>query len=298
MDWIEVTARTVDDAKELALDRLGIVEDELEYQIVDEARSGLFGIGRTDARIRARVKPLSREKPGDRRRRRGSNERSRTRGTRPSSERSESGDTSDHTNHTGSAAGSNRRRRGSRRRSSSAAATAGASAATVVAENRSGAEVEVEQQVPVATQATQASEFTAALVRAMGFSASVRSEVDDEDITVHVEGSELGPLVGPRGATLHALEEVVRAVIQHHAGGRSAWVHVDVNHYRERRREALAEFARKMAGDVMDAGSPRVLEPMGAADRKVVHDTLAEVEGVTTASEGEDPRRRVVIRPA
>jgi len=71
-----------------------------------------------------------------------------------------------------------------------------------------------------------------------------------------------------------------------------------VNHYRERRREALAEFARKMAGDVMDAGSPRVLEPMGAADRKVVHDTLAEVEGVTTASEGEDPRRRVVIRPA
>ena len=168
----------------------------------------------------------------------------------------------------------------------------------MVAENRSGAEVEVEQQVPVATQATQASEFTAALVRAMGFSASVRSEVDDEDITVHVEGSELGPLVGPRGATLHALEEVVRAVIQHHAGGRSAWVHVDVNHYRERRREALAEFARKMAGDVMDAGSPRVLEPMGAADRKVVHDTLAEVEGVTTASEGEDPRRRVVIRPA
>jgi spoIIIJ-associated protein len=168
----------------------------------------------------------------------------------------------------------------------------------VVAENRSGAEVEVEQQVPVATQAAQASEFTAALVRAMGFSAAVRSEVEDEDVTVHVEGSELGPLVGPRGVTLHALEEVVRAVIQHHAGGRSAWVHVDVNHYRERRRDALADFARKMAGEVMEAGTPRVLEPMGAADRKVVHDTLADVAGVATASEGEDPRRRVVIRPA
>src|SRR5689334_16727202 len=71
MEWIEVTGRTVEDAKELALDRLGVVEAELEFEVIDEPRGGLFGrIGRTEARIRARVKPLSREKPGDRRRRR------------------------------------------------------------------------------------------------------------------------------------------------------------------------------------------------------------------------------------
>src|SRR6478735_2280310 len=69
MDWIEVTARTVDDAKELALDRLGVVEDELEFEVVDEARKGVLGMGRADARIRARVKPISREKPSDRKRR-------------------------------------------------------------------------------------------------------------------------------------------------------------------------------------------------------------------------------------
>ena len=69
MDWIEVTARSVDDAKELALDRLGVVEEELEYEILDEPKGGLFGLGRADARIRARVKPLSRDKPTDRRRR-------------------------------------------------------------------------------------------------------------------------------------------------------------------------------------------------------------------------------------
>src|SRR6478736_4369230 len=74
MDWIEVTARSVDDAKELALDRLGVVEDELEFEVIDEARGGLFR--RSDARIRARVKPLSREKPVDRRRRRRGGERS------------------------------------------------------------------------------------------------------------------------------------------------------------------------------------------------------------------------------
>jgi spoIIIJ-associated protein len=70
MDWIEVTARTVEEAKELALDRLGVVEAELEYDVVDEPRKGLFGIARGDARIRARVKPISREKPSDRKRRR------------------------------------------------------------------------------------------------------------------------------------------------------------------------------------------------------------------------------------
>ena len=78
MEWIEVSARTLPAAVELALDRLGVVEDELEYEVVDEPKSGLFGLGRTEARIRARVKPLSREKPVDRRRRnkRGSESRS------------------------------------------------------------------------------------------------------------------------------------------------------------------------------------------------------------------------------
>src|SRR4051795_6780110 len=78
MEWIEVTGRTVEDAKELALDRLGGVEAELEFEVVEEPKAGLFGrIGRTEARIRARVKPLSREKPGDRRRRRSQKNRGR-----------------------------------------------------------------------------------------------------------------------------------------------------------------------------------------------------------------------------
>ena len=77
MEWIEVTAKSLDEAVELALDRLGVVADELEFEVLDEPRSGLFGMGRVNARIRARVKPLSREKPVDkRRRRRGSEQRS------------------------------------------------------------------------------------------------------------------------------------------------------------------------------------------------------------------------------
>ena len=154
------------------------------------------------------------------------------------------------------------------------------------------------ESVPVATQADDAAKFTEELVRAMGFPASVRTEIDDEDITVHVEGDGLGALVGPRGVTLHALEEVVRAVIQHRAGGHSAWVHVDVGGYRQRRREALEAFTRKIADEVREAGVARALDPMSAADRKVVHDVVTDLDGVATESEGEEPRRRVVIRPA
>src|SRR5450432_3324046 len=71
MEWIEVTGRTVDEAKERALDELGVHESDLEFELIDDARSGFLGrIGRSDARIRARVKPLSRGKPADKRRRR------------------------------------------------------------------------------------------------------------------------------------------------------------------------------------------------------------------------------------
>jgi spoIIIJ-associated protein len=327
MDWIEVTARTVDDAKELALDRLGVVEDELEYEIVDEPRKGLFGIARGDARIRARVKPLSREKPSDRKRRRRPNERSSrggpggggpggggrggggsARGTRPgaatrpdtdegSRDASQSREAKQSSART-PGQGGGRRRRGGRSRGSG-----GGERAVSTSEGETGpdqkleAEVDVET-VPVADQAEHAAKFTDDLVRTMGFSASIRTEIDDEDVTVHIEGDGLGALVGPRGVTIQALEEVVRAVVQHHAGGHSAWVHVDVAGYRERRRQALAEFARQVAAEVKDTGEERALEPMTAADRKVVHDVLAEVDGVDTTSEGEDPRRRVVVLPA
>ena len=341
MDWIEVTARTVEDAKELALDRLGVVEDELEFEVVDAAKKGLFGVGRGDARIRARVKPISREKPSDRKRRRRPNERSPRggggqggggqgrgsgdgrggsrgggrSGTRPAAGSGAGATTVDEGSQEANqprearqsperapGQGGTRRRRGGRGRGGGGGGerTAPASSGERRAasdDNKVEAEVDVET-VPVADQAAHAATFTDELVRTMGFSASIRTEIDEDDVTVHIEGDGLGALVGPRGVTIQALEEVVRAVVQHHAGGHSAWVHVDVAGYRERRRQALADFARQVAAEVKDTGEERAMEPMGAADRKVVHDVISDIDGVDTTSEGEEPRRRVVVLPA
>jgi spoIIIJ-associated protein len=193
-----------------------------------------------------------------------------------------------------------RRRRGGRGRGTGGGARAESSDERrpgALDDDNAQAEVDVET-VPVADQADQAAKFTDELVRTMGFSASVRTEIDGDDVTVHIEGEGLGALVGPRGVTIQALQEVVRAVIQRSAGGHSAWIHVDVAGYRERRRQALEEFAGQVAAEVKDTGEERALEPMNAADRKIVHDAIADVDGVDTTSEGEDPRRRVVVFPA
>jgi spoIIIJ-associated protein len=155
-----------------------------------------------------------------------------------------------------------------------------------------------EATVPVERQAESAVEFTTGLVEAFGADAAVGHEIEDDTITVRIDGTELGLLIGPRGATLHAVEELVRAVVQRETGGHGARIHVDVAGYRAKRRAALEEFTREVARRVLESGEETALESMNAPDRKVVHDTVAEMDGLETTSEGEEPRRYVVIRPA
>lgn len=305
MEWVETTGRTVAEALDAALDELGVDEDDVEYEVVTEPRSGLFGrLGGSEARIRARVKPISREKPGDRRHRGG---RKGGRGTdgetrRPKRDagrsRSGGGAASRSTGGEKTEASKTRparSRRQPRRTNSSGAASNDARTEQTMAEHNGG-----EPKIPIDEQAEAAEEFARGLLEAFGLAATVESSVDDENDTVHVDivGDNIGLLVGPRGVTLAAIEELVRTVVQRHTGGHGARVYVDAGGYRAKRREALAEFTRGLVERVLDSGRDQALEPMSSSDRKVVHDTVSEIEGVTTVSDGEEPRRRVVIRRA
>ena len=152
--------------------------------------------------------------------------------------------------------------------------------------------------VPVLEQGEVAAEFLRGLVDRFGLSATVAVRAVDEDTAeIAVTGDDLGLLIGPKGATLTALQDLARTVVQRRTSARNGRLWVDVSGYRERRREALARFATSAAEQVLASGSKAVLEPMSAADRKVVHDTINDIEGVVTTSEGEEPRRRVVILP-
>jgi spoIIIJ-associated protein len=122
---------------------------------------------------------------------------------------------------------------------------------------------------------------------------------EDQAIEASVDGSELGLLVGQKGVTLQAVQELVRSMVQRQFVGQShARVRVDVAGYRARRKAALERFATGVAETVRDSGIAKALDPMGSADRKVVHDVVNDIDGVVTVSEGEDDARRVVIRPA
>jgi spoIIIJ-associated protein len=149
----------------------------------------------------------------------------------------------------------------------------------------------------VEQQSESVRQFVAGVVERFGFDAQTTVRIEDGDIFVDVEGAELGLLVGPRGATLDSLQELARTVIQRRTEEHAARVTVDVAGFRARRIAALETFVRRVADEVKSSGVAEALEPMSAADRKVVHDTVNELPGVVTTSEGVDPRRYVVIRP-
>jgi len=143
--------------------------------------------------------------------------------------------------------------------------------------------------------AETARDFVAGLLEAMGLEGEVGTSVDGTTAHVDVGGEHLGALIGRRGQTLDALQEVARAAVQRRLRSRVRLA-VDVEGYRARRRDSLAEYARDMAERAKERGTEIELEPMTSYERKVVHDAVAEIDGASSFSEGEEPNRKVVIR--
>lgn len=140
-----------------------------------------------------------------------------------------------------------------------------------------------------------AQEFVAGLLESLGLKADVAGHVQGETAVVEVTGEGLGLLIGRRGQTLEALQELTRTVVQRRLRSRVRLL-VDVEGYRARRRESLAEYARAMAQRAKQRGTEIELEPMNAYERKIVHDAVAEVDGATSFSEGDEPHRKVIVR--
>lgn len=147
-------------------------------------------------------------------------------------------------------------------------------------------------------QAEVGREFLQGLMERMGLEGSVETRMlDDETVELAATGEKLGLLVGPKGATLAALQDLTRTVVQSRFSTRTDRILVDVAGYRQMRVAALQRFVRQIGAEVREEGSERALEPMSPADRKVVHDTVNEMDGLSTRSEGEDDYRHVVIVP-
>ena len=294
MEWIETTGHSLDEAKELALDQLGIDHEEAEFVVVEEPRQGLFGRTRGKARVRARVAPRVPRPKTERRGRRTKSEAkssSAGNGRTVKEKATKSTDDGDETK----AATQAKSPRAKPKKAPNGAKTPQASRA-----KRTDAKTEgTPMTLTLDEQVASAETFLTGLLGAFGLEGSVESErVDESTAELNVVGTDLGLLIGPRGQTISSIQELTRISLQRQAAGSyEGRVRIDVAGYRAQRRQALGRFVEKVAADVIETGKAKALEPMSASDRKAVHDAANAIDGVHTSSEGEEPRRWVMILP-
>ena len=343
MDWIVTTARSVEEAQTRALDLLGVDSADAEIQVIEEGKTGLFGRTKSEARVRARIKPKAppakEERRSSRGGGRGSNGKGNNRdgGKREGSgrdggnrdgggrNRNRDGGTRDGGERDGGNRDSGKRDGAKRDDAGKKDVAAPASSESRPSGGRDGGgrdgggrsrnrggnrqrndrndrgdrgnrNNEDRVEMPVEEQRETLQGFVTGV--AIAFDPSAKVELVEEGTTLQaqVTGENLGRLVGNKASTLQSLEELARTAMHRAAAGRRYHrIQVDVDEYRARRRAALAKFATDLAQSVAESGESKAMEPMGAADRKLIHDAVAEVAGVETVSEGRDPRRYIVI---
>jgi spoIIIJ-associated protein len=146
-------------------------------------------------------------------------------------------------------------------------------------------------------QSEVAADYVEGLLDILDADGDIDELVSNGRPVVEVVGSKLQSLIGPRGATLEALQELTRLAIFKQTGEPSRLL-LDVGGYRDQRRKELAVVARNAVEKVKQHGEAVRLEPMSAFERKCVHDVVNASEGVASESDGVEPNRRIVVRPS
>ena len=260
MEWVEVTAKSVESAKELALDRLGISVDDAEFDVVEEPRPGLFGRVRGEARVRARVKPTMVRQKQDRRGRRSSesSERVVARAAVPAADgaRVRAEQRMPPTGRNQDGRGGSRRRRSPGRRSEPTATNDVAASGDA----QQGGAMErrprrTPNRSPSTTCAPRPRSSPAGWSSAFGLQATTSSQVDGTEIEVRIDaaGDGLGLLIGPSGRTLLAIQDLARVAAQRRLGDHET---------------RLADRRRRLPGEA--PCRPRAIRPRGRRPRQGV----------------------------
>lgn len=270
---IEVKAKTVDLAVEAAMSELGVEDrEQVSVEVVTQPERGFLGMGGQDAVVRVKRRSPSRkrgrgQKKGGRSRQPANNNQKNRTQDRPKPAK-------------------NGEKRPDKK-----------SARTDAGEKTTRSESRVSDDRPsmdLDQQADVAREFLEGLIDAYGLEGEVESTVDEDVIVVDVQGDQTEALVGVRGTVRSAIHELTRTVLQRYSKD-TARLRLDIAGYAERRRTALAIYAEQLIEQLMSEGGEIMLEPMSPADRKVIHDAAGAHDGVVSYSEGEAPRRYVVL---
>lgn len=286
MAYVEVKAKTVEMAIEAAMRELGTTDrSRIEVEVIQEPERGFLGFGGQDAIVKVS------ERQVERGRQRGGKGRSRSRNRSEKSDKPDSGESGQR-----GRSGQSQKPQGQGGRKS------GPQSGTRPKNSNRGRDQGKKQpkkeddRDPLGTEAQEplVEEFLSGLVSAFGLEGSVETRIDEDVIIANVVGPQTEALVGPRGSVMEAVHELTKTVLQRTAQD-SARVRIDIAGYAERRRQALTIYAGELISQVLEDGGELMLEPMSASDRKVIHDAVAQHEAVRSYSEGESPKRYVVI---
>ena len=308
MAYVEVKAKTVELAIEAAMAELKVSDrDGLDVKVIQEPERGFLGFGGQDAIVRVEEKPSSSKSRRSRRSKSGksggsdSNQGGRQGGSRG---RNQSGQNrsggKDGGNGGGNGGGGNGNGNGGSRGQSGKKSNSRSSQSRQNSEKSKSADKPAHEddrdEVSVNSQEPMVKDFLAGLVESFGLEGDVQTSVEDDVVVAKVVGDQTEALVGPRGSVMEAVHELTKTVLQRSVQD-SARVRIDIAGYAERRRQALTIYAGELIDQVLEDRGEIMLEPMAASDRKVIHDAVGARDGVRSYSEGESPKRYVVIAP-
>lgn len=258
MRTIEATGKTIEDAVRSGLVRLGLMEDEVDIEVLVEPKSGFLGFGSKPAKVRLTEKVKDGHTADD------NDEEIDVPADEPKDVQLEE----DHTEEV--------------------------TAEDTVQETVSPA-LETETEAFTAEDAAaKAKLFLQDVLRNMGIEVMIEKMIKADKVILHLHGKNLGILIGKHGQTLDALQYLTNLTTNQGEETRH-FIMLDVENYRQRREETLKQLAMRLAGRVKRSGDKVVLEPMNGYERKIIHVALQNEAHVRTESEGQDPYRHVVI---
>ena len=268
-DYITLSAKTLDDAITEALVQLGVTSDRLDYIVVEKGSEGFLGIGRKQAVIKARRKPE--EKPVEEVVKEECKAEEPVKESVKPEKKAEKKPAKEHSH-----------------------------ARKQAREEKPEVKSEPKKEVELAKVEPQTIEtcekFIYDVMNAMGMDdVKVTSVVDEEGaLSINMEGSNMGILIGKRGQTLDSLQYLTNRVANKMQDG-YVRVKLDTEDYRRRRKETLENLAKNIASKVKRTRKTVSLEPMNPYERRIIHSALQSDPAVSTHSEGEEPYRRVVV---
>lgn len=257
------TAKTIEEAKKLAVEKFGKSENEIVFRILEEPKKGFLGIGKTDAKVEATTADAAPSKNA----------------VKPAAEK-----------------------KAEKKKEIATAANEAAPEEVKAEEAADDDEDEysienftlIEDEALINPKVKLAQDYIESVLRAMGVTAEFTVYQNETGAIINVESDNNGTIIGRRGETLDAIQYLC-SIIANKGDKDYFRITIDCYGYRKKRKETLEQLAAKVAKSVLRTGRSQPLEPMNPYERRVIHSAISAIEGVSSKSVGEEPYRKIVI---